>query len=102
MKKIFYILIIACIFFKIDVFAFRGDYNYEVTQLNRDLTTHEITIKGWAILNANGNCDSSGCVWNGIPYSSGSAWNCTGNNDNYYYYTLYAAPSDGQPIPGSV
>ena len=115
MKKYLNLIIFFFIIFislRIDVLAFSSNYNYnyEVERLSQD-SSGNITIKGWAILNA-GVCDTSNCncgeyyctpKTNASPrfndtmkkYGSGtSGTNCDGDENNKYKYTLYVVPID--------
>jgi len=95
MKKSFLILsLLLFIFIPSETFAFAGDYNYEVTSLNRG-EDGTITVKGWGILNA--GVDDHGAGSPDIIVALGSGSNneiCTGNKNNYYVYNLKVVPLD--------
>ena len=97
MSKIKLLIIIICFFFcfNLDVLAFNKDYkyNYDVSLLKKE-TNGLVTIEGWAIRNAGVDDNSSGFSPSLTP-ELGSGTNsslCTGNDNNYYKYSLKIIP----------
>ena len=97
MKKVL-LGIILFIIININVYAFTGNYNYEVKSLSKD-ENGNITIKGWAIPNAGVNDGKSPQVNQnlGSGYKSGKC--VTANKNNYYTYTLYMVPLNDNKKP---
>ena len=95
MKKIFVILLLLFIFLgvKIDVLAFTGNYNYDITSLTKD-DSGNVKIVGWAIPNAGVNDGHSPSLNKNRGSGSNSGKCVTNNASNYYTYTLSIVPVD--------
>ena len=95
-KRIIIFMFFLFFLIKLDTYAFSGIYNYEVNKMTKNEETGNISISGWAILNA-GVDDGyeSPSVSANSKYGSGSVSSkCTGSGDNYYQYILKAVPLD--------
>lgn len=90
MKK--YLILIILLFGYLNVYAFEGKYNYEVTNINRN-DNGDITVNGWAIPNA--GVDDGHSPRLNPDLGSGASSDCkTNNKNNHYVFTLYALGVD--------